>query len=209
MDDEADHASINTKKDTETPTAINRLIREIMSLFYRRAYVGYTATPFANIFINCDNKDDLFPRDFIVSLPAPSNYIGPDKIFGTSVELTENEDLLPICRKICDFQDFFPDKQKADGQLPHSLPDSLVTAIKSFIITCAIRTLRGQEYKHNSMLVHVTRYKMWQNHVKDLVEKEFTYIKNGVIQNDRSIIEQLREVFEVDTPENKSYKTTS
>ena len=209
VDDEADHASINTKKDTETPTAINRLIREIMSLFYRRAYVGYTATPFANIFINCDNKDDLFPRDFIVSLPAPSNYIGPDKIFGTSVELTENEDLLPICRKICDFQDFFPDKQKADGQLPYSLPDSLVTAIKSFIITCAIRTLRGQEYKHNSMLVHVTRYKMWQNHVKDLVEKEFTYIKNGVIQNDRSIIEQLREVFEVDTPENKSYKTTS
>ncbi|MDX9920291.1 MAG: Z1 domain-containing protein [Paludibacter sp.] len=209
IDDEADHASINTKKDTETPTAINRLIREIMSLFYRRAYVGYTATPFANIFINCDNTDDLFPRDFIVSLPAPSNYIGPDKIFGTSVELSDNDDLLPICRKISDFQDFFPDKQKIDGQLPHSLPESLITAIQSFIITCAIRTLRGQEYKHNSMLVHVTRYKGWQNNVKELVENEFNYIKNGVIQNDKAIIEQLREVFEIDTPENKSYKTTS
>ncbi len=209
IDDEADHASINTKKDSETPTAINRLIREIMSLFYRRAYVGYTATPFANIFINCDNTDDLFPRDFIVSLPAPSNYIGPDKIFGTSVELSDNDDLLPICRKISDFQDFFPDKQKIDGQLPHSLPESLITAIQSFIITCAIRTLRGQEYKHNSMLVHVTRYKGWQNNVKELVENEFNYIKNGVIQNDKAIIEQLREVFEIDTPENKSYKTTS
>ncbi len=209
IDDEADHASINTKKESETPTAINRLIREIMSLFYRRAYVGYTATPFANIFINCDNTDDLFPRDFIVSLPAPSNYIGPDKIFGTSVELSDNDDLLPICRKISDFQDFFPDKQKMDGQLPHSLPESLITAIQSFIITCAIRTLRGQEYKHNSMLIHVTRYKGWQNQVKELVENEFTYIKNGVIQNDNSIIEQLREVFEEDTPENKSYKTTS
>lgn len=209
VDDEADHASINTKKETETPTAINRLIREIMSLFYRKAYVGYTATPFANIFINCDNTDDLFPRDFIVSLPAPSNYIGPDKIFGTSVELSDNDDLLPICRKIADFQDFFPDKQKMDGDLPHSLPDSLITAIQSFIVTCAIRTLRGQEYKHNSMLVHVTRYKNWQNQVRELVEAEFTYIKNGVIQNDSSIIEQLREVFEVDTPENKSYKTTS
>ena len=209
VDDEADHASINTKKDTETPTAINRLIREIMSLFYRKAYVGYTATPFANIFINCDNTDDLFPRDFIVSLPAPSNYIGPDKIFGTSVELAENDDLLPICRKIADFQEFFPNKHKIDGNLPHSLPKSLITAIQSFIITCAIRTLRGQEYKHNSMLVHVTRYKKWQNQVKKLVDKEFAYIKNGVIQSDSSIIEQLREVFEVDTPENKSYKTTS
>ncbi len=209
IDDEADHASINTKKESETPTAINRLIREIMSLFNRRAYVGYTATPFANIFINCDNTDDLFPRDFIVSLPAPSHYIGPDKIFGTSVELSDNDDLLPICRKISDFQDFFPDKQKIDGQLPHSLPESLITAIQSFIVTCAIRTLRGQEYKHNSMLVHVTRFKGWQNQVKELVENEFTYIKNGVIQNDKAIIEQLREIFEEDTPENKSYKTTS
>ncbi|OIP82243.1 MAG: endonuclease [Porphyromonadaceae bacterium CG2_30_38_12] len=209
IDDEADHASINTKKDSETPTAINRLIREIMSLFYRRAYVGYTATPFANIFINCDNTDDLFPRDFIVSLPAPSNYIGPDKIFGTSVELSDNDDLLPICRKITDFQDFFPDKQKMDGQLPHSLPESLITAIQSFIITCAIRTLRGQEYKHNSMLVHVTRYKGWQNNVKELVESEFNYIKNGVIQKNKTIIEQLRKIFEEDTPENKSFKTTS
>jgi len=209
IDDEADHASINTKKDSETPTAINRLIREIMSLFYRRAYVGYTATPFANIFINCDNTDDLFPRDFIVSLPAPSNYIGPDKIFGTSVELSDNDDLLPICRKISDFQDFFPDKQKMDGQLPHSLPESLITAIQSFIITCAIRTLRGQEYKHNSMLVHVTRYKGWQNNVKELVESEFNYIKNGVIQKNKTIIEQLRKIFEEDTPENKSFKTTS
>lgn len=209
IDDEADHASINTKKDSETPTAINRLIREIMSLFYRRAYVGYTATPFANIFINCDNTDDLFPRDFIVSLPAPSNYIGPDKIFGTSVELSDNDDLLPICRKITDFQDFFPDKQRIDGQLPHSLPESLITAIQSFIITCAIRTLRGQEYKHNSMLVHVTRYKGWQNNVKELVESEFNYIKNGVIQKNKTIIEQLRKIFEEDTPENKSFKTTS
>ena len=73
--------------------------------------------------------------------------------------MAENDDLLPICRKIDDFQDFFPNKQKIDGNLPHSLPKSLITAIQSFIITCAIRTLRGQEYKHNSMLVHVTRYK--------------------------------------------------
>ena len=72
IDDEADNASINTKKADEAPTAINGWIRKIAGHFYRFGYVGYTATPFANIFIPLD-KDDLFPRDFIINLPAPSN----------------------------------------------------------------------------------------------------------------------------------------
>ena len=74
IDDEADNASINTKKQDEPPTAINKWIREITNLFYRYGYVGYTATPFANIFIPID-KNDLFHRDFIINIHAPSNYI--------------------------------------------------------------------------------------------------------------------------------------
>lgn len=108
IDDEADNASINTKKADEAPTAINGWIRKIAGHFYRFGYVGYTATPFANIFIPLD-KDDLFPRDFIINLPAPSNYIGAEKIFGTSLEVNDtNDDLLPIVRKINDYQSFFP-----------------------------------------------------------------------------------------------------
>lgn len=209
IDDEADNASINTKKENESPTAINRLIRNVIGLFNRSGYVGYTATPFANIFIPLD-EDNLFPRDFIINLPAPTNYIGPDKIFGTSIIPDDtNDDLLPIVRPINDFGTFVPDKHKMDDDKPLNLPESLELAIKCFIVTCAIRIARGQDKKHNSMLVHVSRYKSWQNDIKDLVENQFLYYKRGIEQNIKQIIEEFRQVYEVDTPDYISFKTTT
>ena len=77
IDDEADNASINTKKDGD-PSAINDCIRKILRKFQKVGYVGYTATPFANIFIPLQD-DDLFPQDFIINLPTPPNYIGPQR----------------------------------------------------------------------------------------------------------------------------------
>jgi hypothetical protein len=74
IDDEADNASINTNVKELDPTPINRNICKMISLFNRSAYVGYTATPFANIFIP-QNDDDLFPRDFIINIPAPTKYV--------------------------------------------------------------------------------------------------------------------------------------
>ena len=209
IDDEADNASINTKKENESPTAINHLIRNIIGLFNRSGYVGYTATPFANIFIPLD-EDNLFPRDFIINLPAPSNYIGPDKIFGTSIIPDDsNDDLLPIVRPINDFGTFVPDKHKMDDEKPLDLPESLKLAIKCFILTCSVRIARGQDKKHNSMLVHVSRYKSWQNDIKDLVENQFLYYKRGIEQNIEQIIEEFRHVYEVDTPDYISFKTTT
>ncbi len=209
IDDEADNASINTKKEAESPTAINAGIRNILSLFNRSGYIGYTATPFANIFIPLA-EDDLFPRDFIINLPAPSNYIGPDKIFGTSAVADDDEDkILPIVRSINDYKDYIPDKHKRDDDKPNDIPESLKIAIKCFIITCAVRIARGQETKHNSMLVHVTRFVAWQNHIKDLVDAQFQFYRRGIEQNIPSVIEELREIYEVDTPEYISYKTTT
>ena len=81
----------NTNKNKEDPTTINRLIRNLANLFTRSNYIGFTATPFANVFIDPETteemeKQDLFPEDFIVSLPTPSNYIGPEKIFAEDGE---------------------------------------------------------------------------------------------------------------------------
>ena len=81
IDDEADNASIHTGKNKEAPTVINRLIRELVNIFTKSNYVGFTATPFANVFIDPVKTEemanqDLFPEDFIVALPTPSNYIG-------------------------------------------------------------------------------------------------------------------------------------
>ncbi|MFY1045971.1 Z1 domain-containing protein [Chryseobacterium sp. GP-SGM7] len=153
IDDESDYASVNTKEE-EDPTAINGGIRKLLSLFSRSAYVAYTATPYANIFINHEAGNesigrDLFPKDFIYSLDAPSNYFGARKIFLDTnnkhlIEITDNEDDLPI-------------GHRKDIEIS-SIPDSLKEAIEVFLLNIAIRNLRGYGNSHNSMLVHATRF---------------------------------------------------
>jgi hypothetical protein len=83
----------------------------------------------------------------------------------------------------------------------------LKTAVKCFIVTCAIRIARGQETKHNSMLIHVSRFQVWQNHIKELVERLFNYYKQEIEAEDSSILEEFRQIFEEDTANYKSYKT--
>ncbi len=210
IDDEADNASINTNPDDDKSTKINSLIRDILRVFHKSGYVGYTATPFANIFIPIE-EDQIFPRDFIINIPAATNYIGPDKVFGLK-PLDEDEisdTVLPIVNRISDYHDLIPNGHKKDAELPAELPDSLKLAIKSFIITCAIRKLRGQENVHNSMLIHVSRFIKWQNHIKNLVENTFDFYRRGIEFKAPQIIDELRQAFEVDTENYKSFKTVS
>jgi hypothetical protein len=178
IDDEADHASINTKKGDTEVTAINGKIRELLHIFDRSAYVGYTATPFANIFIDpdADNDmlgDDLFPRDFIHSLDPPDNYFGPAKIFeedGGSItvrEVIDNENFLPLRHNI-DFE-------------PFELPASLKEAIQSFILARAIRLIRKHhDKKHNSMLINVSRFTAVQSKIKLLVEEYLIELQQAI-----------------------------
>ncbi len=154
IDDEADHASINTAYQRDEVTRINSQIRELLSLFHRCCYVGYTATPFANIFIDPDTDDetlrqDLFPRHFIIGLDAPSNYFGAQKVF------LDGRDR--HVRLIDDNEDVFPMKHKIDASVG-VLPESLVQAVRAFIVARAIRNARGQQAAHASMLVNASRF---------------------------------------------------
>lgn len=153
IDDESDYASINTK-DEDDPTAINKKIRRLISLFRKSVYVAYTATPYANIFI--DHKAeidavgaDLFPKDFIYALKAPSNYFGAQKIF-----LETDRKYL---REINDYKGYIPLEHKKDFYV-QEIPESLYEAMRVFIINISVRRLKGQGDKHNSMLIHVTRF---------------------------------------------------
>lgn len=182
IDDEADHASINTNDENKDPTAINTRIREILKLFNRKCYLAYTATPFANIFIDPDSQDemledDLFPRDFIISLDPPSNYVGSEKIFNSG-----EEDSIGIVRNISDIEDILPLKHKKDYVVP-SLPESLKEAVCSHIVSKAIRILRGQNNKHHSMLVHLSRYKDVQKSVHSLLLQFKQDLENGIRYN--------------------------
>ncbi|HBU80986.1 MAG TPA: endonuclease [Paenibacillus sp.] len=153
IDDESDYASVNTATD-EKPATINKLIRKLLNLFEKSSYVAYTATPYANIFINhLANNDevgaDLFPRDFIYALNAPKNYFGARKVF---IETYPQH-----IRFVEDHDDFIDPKHKKDDELI-DVPQSLYRAIRHFVINIGIRHLRQQENKHNSMLVHATRF---------------------------------------------------
>ena len=190
IDDEADNASIDTKavkkievdEDVEErdPTKINGYIRQILNCFSKSAYVGYTATPFANIFIYPDannaNKqfgEDLFPRSFIAVLEAPSNYLGPDQLFGLykdPIVGIEERPAFPLIRRIKDYDDVFPEKHKKYLNVTY-LPDSLYESMYAFILTCASRMARGQGKEHESMLIHVTRFVDVQMQLKDLISE--------------------------------------
>lgn len=172
LDDESDYASVNTN-DGDDPTAINEAIRGILEQFSRSSYVAFTATPFANIFIDHENTNDLFPRDFIYSLESPSNYVGSVQTFGTpdSINTTTVIDLE-------DADDHFPLKHRSTHNV-HSLPESLHDAIRAFFLANAVRDLRG-DAGPRSMLINVSRYKRVQGQVFDLVDIEVTALRNVI-----------------------------
>ena len=194
IDDEADAASINTNNDDTNPTAINAAIRSLLKIFIRSNYVAFTATPYANIFINPDTtddmlNDDLFPKDFIYSLNAPSNYIGASSIF---VDYKDDDGkVIPAKYKYMlhnndDCEDFIPERHRKD-YLPEKLPESLKEALASFIIANAIRDLRGHHNTHRTMLINVSRYIYVQNNLTDIIKE---YMK--------TIIEEIRNYSKMD-----------
>ncbi len=176
IDDEADNASINIKHGREEVARINGQIRELLGIFRRSCYVGYTATPFANIFIDPDREDDvfkqdLFPRHFIIGLDAPTNYFGAHKVF------VENRD--QHIRYISDNEDFLPVSHKIDHDLG-MLPPSLIRAVRAFFVARAIRNVRGQASQHASMLVNASRFTGMQSKLRSRIADFVEGIRNAV-----------------------------
>uniref|UniRef100_A0A831XEC5 Endonuclease n=1 Tax=Geobacter metallireducens TaxID=28232 RepID=A0A831XEC5_GEOME len=224
VDDEADHASVDTGEqvfdadgrpdEDHQPTAINRLIRRILHSFSRSAYVGYTATPFANIFIHergetKEEGPDLFPSAFIINLAAPSNYVGPARVFGLRNGGKQTEGL-PLAREVSDFAEgdgkrgWMPQGHK-NGHIPlfggqDVLPPSLVEAIDSFLIATAVRRLRGQGNQHASMLVHVTRFNSVQRAVTKQVDQHVRHLRQRLTRGigAEDILRRLAELWEMD-----------
>lgn len=181
IDDEADNASVNTNKPELDPTKTNAMLRKILGLFAKSCYVGYTATPFANIFINPDSYDEeayeeLFPRDFIVSLDAPNTYFGPEKVF------IDDTSSARIVRPIEDCEDYLPFSHKKDDPVVE-LPPSLYEAIDQFIVARAIRNLRGQVNKHCSMMINVSRFVATQNTIRNFVSLYEKKVREAVKAN--------------------------
>lgn len=215
IDDESDQGSINTNKinikDSSLnsdeahdpvidPTVINGLIRKVLKTFEQSAYIAYTATPFANIMIHKDSDskkfgEDLFPRSFITCIHPPTNYVGPQRMFGyTDTETGMESEGLPLTREISDYADseglnekngWMPPKHKSSHipfyQGEPKAPPSLYKAILSYLLSCSARVLRGQSKKHCSMLVHVTRFTDVQSKVTSQVKEILTSVRHCLV----------------------------
>ena len=205
IDDEADHASINTNREDLDPTKTNALLRKILKMFDKSCYVGYTATPFANIFINHDAYDeevreDLFPRDFIYCLDAPTSYFGPEKVF------LEDESSNLFLRRIIDAEPYISFSHKKNVEI-HALPPSLYRAIKQFVLARTIRNLRGHRTKHCSMMINVSRFVAVQSVVKSLVSEHVNKMRNAVkanylmpddVSNRNEYMAELKDIFDAE-----------
>lgn len=160
IDDEADNASVNTR-DLDDPTAINAAIRKLLRLFEKSNYVGFTATPYANIFIDPDSEtemleSDLFPKNFIYALEAPSNYIGARDIFQEGAKYQN------LLKSNDDCEQHLPLRHK-NGSIMTEFPNSLIEAILSFFIANAVRDLRGHGKTHRTMMINISRFINVQN----------------------------------------------
>ncbi|GAB2534512.1 Z1 domain-containing protein [Nocardia heshunensis] len=156
IDDESDIASINTKdpKKSSKRTEINERITEILKIVPRAQYVGYTATPFANVFIDPDDETNLFPSDFVLSLPRPEGYMGVQEFHDLDADwdtipktvATSNE--LAYVRAVKGDPDRDPDLWK----------EELGKALDAWVLSGAIKkyceTKTGRVFRHHTMLVH-------------------------------------------------------
>ncbi|MFG1842921.1 Z1 domain-containing protein [Micromonospora sp. NPDC049175] len=155
IDDESDQASPNTSnpkkwaKDQKERTSINQRISELLTLLPRAQYVGYTATPFANVFVDPSDTEDIFPSNFILSLDRPPGYMGAADFHDLDADLDDTE------------RNFASSKEKAHVRpLPDDPADEshLRQAIDAFVLTGAIKLYRQDRgegaFRHHTMLVH-------------------------------------------------------
>ena len=167
IDDEADQASINTtrpKKDSaeeKERTAINRLIAQLLSELGRAQYVGYTATPFANVFVDPEDSEDIFPKDFIVSLQPPPGYMGGADFhdlerdaWGTDEEEAEKRSVSNSNEKA------FVRSLLAGPDESGARNAELLAALDAYVLSGAIKLHRAagldkpKLFPHHTMLVH-------------------------------------------------------
>lgn len=207
IDDEADQASVDASGSDTDPTKINQGIRELLNLFERKAYVGYTATPFANLLIRADAnhvdfKEDLYPKDFVVALPKPDGYCGPDEFFNTTGYEEDNKPM--FIRYLSEEDVHLLDKlrTKNDADLFTEVPKTMKQAILAFLIATAVRNLRGQTAQHNSMLIHTSRLTDVQNSICGVIKKFYKELANEIMYNGNSeYVTQLQVIYENDFTE--------
>lgn len=200
IDDEADQAGINTANIAgSTIRTINKLIRdlvngrnekskEVETKYRAMNYIGYTATPYANI-LNEAGEDSLYPRNFISTLSVSKEYFGPQQIFGLEGGECDYDGLDII--NIIDESDLDVIKDIHEGESFY-IPLSLQNSICWFL--CGVACMRIWNYKKPiSMLIHTSQK---TNHHANIAEAVKDWISGRELKD---IIDTCEKVWEQET----------
>jgi len=197
IDDEADQATVATK-------TINPLICEILGRLPKSAYVGYTATPFANLLIDPSAKD-LYPEHFIVNLPKPDDHFGTEVLFGRDVLDGEDPEDVPVgmdmIREVTkdEIANVRPESRAdADSFVP-VIDGTLREAILYFWLTTAARRMRGTGNKHSTMLIHSSVKTSVHNSFKAPLESIRRRVEADLCAGDPRIAEEMRSIWKTET----------
>lgn len=166
IDDESDQATPNTLRAKDEISTINSCLRDIWSKVVVGSYVAYTATPFANIFIDPADEADLYPEDFVYALPKPEGYMGSREFFDLDDTLPADGSAgggssmssdLAIEVSIDEADDLKATRQDLEDYAP-TVQGALEEAIRWFAIATALRRTRAGRIDHSSMLVHMSHF---------------------------------------------------
>jgi hypothetical protein len=163
IDDESDQASVDTtnpakwNKDSaenRSRTTINRLITELLHVCPRAQYVGYTATPFANVFVDPDDEKDLFPSDFVLSLQRPPDYMGVQEFHDIGNRWDDEEKTVVTSNELAHVRSLEGDP----SDNPAARNRELQEALDAWVLSGAIKKFReskgAKPFRHHTMLVH-------------------------------------------------------
>jgi hypothetical protein len=198
IDDEADQAAVATR-------TINPLVRSLLDVLPRVGYVGYTATPFANLLID-PASDDLYPRHFIVDLPQRPDHFGPESLFGR--EPLDGEDAGDYDDGALDMIRIVPDEEvpfvrpasnrDVDGFSPQAVGE-LRRAILYFWLTTAARRVRGTGVPHSTMLIHTSVRVAVHESFRAPIARLQEDVSRRVGQEDEKLLAELDEIWQAET----------
>jgi hypothetical protein len=202
IDDEADQASPNSHRNPEERTRINDLLVRILSHLPKAAYVGYTATPFANLLIDPAPPEDLYPRDFIIDLPRGTGYFGAEELFGRDPLDGENPDAasegVDMIRIIPDDEVRLLQPGGRDQRFTFtpSLTLALEEALLYFWLATAARNARGQQNQHSTMLVHTSQYTVVHFNFRPVIDTFRQNIIRRLRAGEGELLRRLRSQWE-------------
>lgn len=195
IDDESDQATPNTLGAKDLVSTINKRIRALWAAVPTGTYVAYTATPFANVFIDPSDDADLYPEDFVSVLPKPDSYMGSELFFDVNQTVDEGEDEMihQLAHEVPEHEALiFTPKPKHVEDFAPEMTLSLSTAIRWFILATAIREMRTSKSHDSSMLVHTSQLVRVHQQTKEVISRFISELALDIENQETS----FREVFE-------------